>query len=78
MAAERSPCRCFLRQEFCISGLKYTVKRQKMERESSKECSFFFLWRKGSFSSRNRFRGIQPCFLHGGAYGLQPSQRRFC
>ena len=43
-----------LRQEFCISGLKYTVKRQKMERESSKECSAFFLWRKGSFSSRNR------------------------
>ena len=70
MAAERSPCRCFVRQEFCISGLKYTVKRQKMERESSKECSFFFLWRKGSFSSRNHFRGIQPCFLHGGAYGL--------
>ncbi|CAH3125860.1 unnamed protein product [Porites lobata] len=25
-----------------------------MERESSKECSDFFLWRKGSFSSRNR------------------------
>ena len=25
-----------------------------MERESSKECSAFFLWRKGSFSSRNR------------------------
>ena len=24
-----------------------------MERESSKECSAFFLWRKGSFSSRN-------------------------
>ena len=25
-----------------------------MERESSKECSVFFLWRKGSFSSRSR------------------------
>ena len=27
---------------------------QKMERESWKECSAFFLWKKGSFSSRNR------------------------
>ena len=42
-----------LRQQLCISGLKYTVKRQKMERGSSKECSAFFLWRKGSFT-RNR------------------------
>ena len=25
----------------------------EMERESSKECSFFFSWRKGNFSSRN-------------------------
>ena len=25
-----------------------------MEWENSKECSVFFLWRKGSFSSRNR------------------------
>ena len=32
----------------------YTLKRQKMERESSKDCSAFFSWRKGSFSSRNR------------------------
>jgi len=24
-----------------------------MERESSEKCSAFFLWRKGSFSSRN-------------------------
>ena len=59
-----------LRQEFCISRLKYTVKRQKMERERSKECSAFFFWRKGSFSSRNRLQGIQPCFLHDGAHGL--------
>ena len=32
-----------LRPEFCISRLKYTVKRQKIERESSKESSVFFL-----------------------------------
>ena len=43
-----------LRQEFCISRFKYTVKRQKVKRESSKEYSAFFLWRNGSFSSRNR------------------------
>ena len=33
-----------------------------MERESSKECSDFFLWRKGSFSSRNRTSRNSPLF----------------
>ena len=33
---------------------EFSIKRQKMGRESSKECSAFFSWRKGSFSSRNR------------------------
>ena len=60
MAAERSPyspCRCFKTRvlHFKVKNTPFrTVKRQKMERESSKECSAFFLWRKGSFSSRNR------------------------
>ena len=40
-----------LTPKFCISRLKI---HHQMERESSKECSVFFLWRKGSFSSRNR------------------------
>ena len=39
-----------LTPKFCISRLKI---HHQMERESSKECSVFFLWRKGSFSSRN-------------------------
>ena len=43
-----------------------------MDRESSKECSAFFLWRKRSFSSRNRpsrnstlwvYLGVRTCEL---------------
>ena len=39
-----------------------------MERESSKECSAFFLWRREAFHQEIVLRGIQPCFLHGAAH----------
>ena len=41
-----------------------------MERESSKECSAFFLWRKGSFHEEIVLRGIQPYFCS--VFGLDP------
>ena len=54
MAAAQSPCRSF-KTRVLHSRLKNTpLKDKKMERKSSKECSAFFLWWKGSFSSRNR------------------------
>ena len=45
-----------------------------MERESSKECSVSFLWTNDIV-----FRGIQPCFLHGGSErlaGFEPTRQR--
>ena len=63
--------RWFKEQSSAFQGEKYTVKRQKMKKENSKECSVFFLWRKGSFSSRNRPSRNSVCFE------MQPRQRRF-
>ena len=53
-----------------------------MERESSKECSAFFLWRKGSFSSRNRPSRNSTLFSSRrspwSVLKCNQSQRRFC
>ena len=46
-----------------------------MERKSSKECSVSFLWKKTkAFRYEIVFRGIQPCFLHGGSERLACSE----
>ena len=44
--------RWFSRPKLRISGLHYTVTTQ-MEKESSNECSVFFLWTKETFRLRN-------------------------
>ena len=41
-----------------------------MERESSKECSVFFLWIRKAFGYEIVFWRIQQCFLHGGAQNV--------
>ena len=42
-----------------------------MARESSKECLvFFFCGGREAFHQKIVLRGIQLCFLHGGAHGL--------
>ena len=50
--------------------LRYTVKRQKMYRGSSKNAQFSFCGGREAFHQKIVFRGIQTCFLHGGARGL--------
>ena len=47
MAAARSPCRCFKARVLHFRIKNTPLKDKKMERESSKECSAFLLWRKG-------------------------------
>ena len=37
-----------------------------MKRESSKECSVFFCWKRKAIGYEIVFRGIQQSFLHGG------------
>ena len=52
MAAAQSPWGSFETRVLHFRFKKTLLKKQKMERQRSKECSVFFLWRKGSFSSR--------------------------
>ena len=53
MAAPRSPCGGIKTRVLHFKVKNTKLKEKRLERECSKECSFFFLWRKGSFSSRN-------------------------
>ena len=54
MAAARSPCRCFKTRVLHFKVKNTPVKDKKWKEKVLKECSAFFLWRKGSFSSRNQ------------------------
>ena len=82
MAAARSPCGGFKTRVLHFK-LRYTVKRQKMYRGSSKNAQFSFCGGREAFHQEIVLRGIQTCFLHGEAGGLgfemQPARRRsFC
>ena len=60
-----TPIYWFSRSKSCISGLKIHIKKKKntqLGRESSNECSAFFLWTKKAFSYKIVFRGIQRRF----------------
>ena len=60
-----------LRQEFCISGLKNTpLKDKKWKEKVQKNAHFSFCGEREAFHQEIVLRGIQPCFLHGGAHGL--------
>ena len=59
-----------LKPEFCILRLRYTLKRQKMERGSSKNAQFSFCGGREAFHQEIVRRGIQTCFLHSEARGL--------
>ena len=41
-----------------------------MERERSKNAQLSFCGEREAFHQKIVLRGIQPCFLHGGAHGL--------
>ena len=45
-----------------------------MERESLKECSVFFCGGREAFHEQIVLRGIQPCFLHGGAHATKTAK----
>ena len=57
------PIYWFSRSKSCISGLKIHIKKNtQLGRESSNECSAFFLWTRKAFSHKIVFRGIQRRF----------------
>ena len=64
MAAARSPCRCFKTRVLHFRLKNTPLKDKKMERESSKECSAIFLWRKGeAFHQEIVLRGFNLVFF---------------
>ena len=54
MAAARSSCRCFKTRVLHFSVKNAPLKDKKWKEKVQKKYSAFFLWSKGSFSSRNR------------------------
>ena len=51
-----------------VSHFRY--KNTQMERESSKEYSFFFLWTRKAFGCKIVLQVIQQCFLQSGAQNV--------
>ena len=69
MAAARSPCRCFKTRVLHFKVKKYTVKK-KWKEKVQKNDQLSFCGEREAFDQETVLRGIQPCFLHGGAHGL--------
>ena len=53
MAAPRSPCGGFKTRVLHFTVKNTTLKEKNWKENVQKNAQFFFLWRKGSFSSRN-------------------------
>ena len=60
MAAALSPRRCF----------KTRVLDKKWKEKVQKNAQLSFCGEREAFHQEIVLRGIQPCFLHGGAHGL--------
>ena len=60
----------FSRLKFCISRLKNADKRHKSKEKVQKNARFPFCGQTEAFRYEMIFRGIQPCFLHGGSERL--------
>ena len=66
MAAALSPCRCFIRPEVKNTPLRGKKWKEKVQ----KNAQFSFCGEREAFHQEIVLGGIQPCFLHVGAYGL--------
>ena len=60
----------FSRLKFCISRLKKRRWKIQMKREIQWNAQFPFCGQTKAFRYEIVFRGIQPCFLHGGSERL--------
>ena len=72
MAAPRSPCGGFKTRvlHFKVKNTPLKDKNWKEKVQKPWECSVFFCGGREAFHQEIVLRGIQPCFLHGGAHGL--------
>ena len=60
----------FSRQSFAFQYRKYADKRHKWKEKVQKNAQFPFCGQTKAFRYEIVFRGIQPCFLHGGSERL--------
>ena len=70
MAGARSWCGGFQDKSFAFQDWKYADKRHKWKEKVQKNAQFPFCGQTKVFRYEIVFRGIQPCFLHGGSERL--------
>ena len=70
MAAARSPCRCFKTRVLHFKVKNTPLKDKKWKEKVQKNAQLSFCGGREAFHQEIVLRGIQPCFLHGGAHGL--------
>ena len=74
MAAARSPCRCFKTRVLHFKVKNTPFKDKKWKEKVQKNAQLSFCGEREAFHQELVLRGIQPCFLHGGAHGLKCNQ----
>ena len=67
MAAARSPCRCFKTRVLHFKVKNTPLKDKKWKEKVQKNAQLSFCGEREAFHQEIVLRGIQPCFLHGGA-----------
>ena len=70
MAAARSPCRCFKTRVLHFKVKNTPLKDKKWKEKVQKNAQFSFCGGREAFHQEIVHRGIQSCFLYGGAHGL--------
>ena len=70
MAAARSPCRCFKTRVLPFKVKNTALKDKKWKEKVKKNAKLSFCGGGEAFHQEIVLRGIQPCFLHGGARDL--------
>ena len=70
MAAALSPCRCFKTRGLHFKVKNAPLKDKKCKEKVQKNAQLSFCGERKAFHQEIVLRGIQPCFLYGGAHGL--------
>ena len=70
MAAALSTCRCFKTRVLHFKVKNTPLKDKKWKEKVQKNDQLSFCGERKAFDQETVLRGIQPCFLHGGAHGL--------
>ena len=64
------PCRCFKTRVLHFKVKNTPLKDKKWKKKVQKNAQLSFCGEREAFHQEIVLRGIQPCFLHGGAHGL--------